>query len=76
MNPVYIRVASYILLPLIGAAAAWAAVHIPGFTYNEANGLMCVNLESLVGKMLTGAGIGATAAVSIFAAWGNKAAAK
>ena len=68
MNAVYLRVLSYIALPMLGALFAALSNVVAGVTYDAASQIVTINLQTLVGSMVSGGVV----AAAIFAKWGQK----
>ena len=68
MNAVYLRVLSYIALPMLGALFAAMSNAVAGVTYDAASQIVPINLQTLVGSMVSGRVV----AAAIFATWGQK----
>lgn len=60
INPVYLRLASYIFLPMIGT--------LPGVTVDMAQGIVTIDIDTL----LAGIAAGIAGSGFIFAKWGSK----
>jgi len=68
MNPVYIRVFSYIALPILGALFTTLSNTVAGVTYDAAAQIVTIELKTLVASMLSGGALSAL----VFARWGQK----
>ncbi len=60
INPVYLRLASYVFLPMLGT--------LPGVTVDMTAGLVTIDIDTL----LAGIGAGIVGSAAIFAKWGTK----
>ena len=60
INPVYLRLVSYIFLPMIGT--------LPGVTVDMAQGIVTIDIDTL----LAGIAAGIAGSGFIFAKWGKK----
>lgn len=60
INPVYLRLASYIFLPMLGT--------LPGVTVDMAAGIVTIDIDTL----LAGIAVGIAGSGAIFAKWGTK----
>jgi|GEM_PF-1539595 len=60
INPVYLRLAAYIFLPMLAS--------VPGVTVDMAAGVVSIDIDTLI----TGIGIGIAGSGAIFAKWGKK----
>lgn len=67
MNPVYLRVLSYIALPILGALFAALSNMIDGVSYDAASQIVTISLPTLVKSMISGGVI----AAGVFAKWGR-----
>lgn len=64
MSSVYVRLALYVLTPLLTAFAA----AIPGWGVGFSDGVVSINIEALAGAVVTAFGLSG----AIFAKWGVK----
>lgn len=64
MNNVYVRLALYVLSPLLTALATM----IPGWGVAFADGVLSINIETLAAAVVGGLGLSG----AIFARWGVK----
>lgn len=60
INPVYLRLASYIFLPMLGS--------LPGVTVDMVAGIITIDIDAL----LAGIAVGIAGSGAIFAKWGKK----
>ena len=60
INPVYLRLASYIFLPMLGT--------LPGVTVDMVAGVITVDIDTFIAGVLAGV----LASGGIFAKWGKK----
>lgn len=71
MNSVYIRLALYALLPVLGSAAASLATVLDGVAYNPATHTVSIGLEQLVAGVV-GLVFGGLGNLAVFKKFGTK----